>query len=102
MPELWTLDHFPRMAQDKSKEFTVKFGKVARTLDYDDPEEHILFTFDLGSKFDFKNPTGPGKNSLCLEHHAPSTSRSPQYALAFERTKQYLESCGYEVEIYGE
>jgi hypothetical protein len=82
--------------------YTVKFGKIARTLEYDDAEGHILFTFDMGSKFDFKNPNGPGKNSLCLEHHAPSTPRSSQYAVAFERTKQYLESCGYEVEIYGE
>ena len=87
------LDRSSRMALDTSKEFTVKFGEIARTLDYDDPHGHILFTFDIGSK---------GNKSLCLEHHAPQTPRSPHYGIAFERTKQYLESCGYEVEIYGE
>ncbi|MBI3415616.1 MAG: hypothetical protein HY043_09910 [Verrucomicrobia bacterium] len=78
---------------DTSDHFTVKLGKLARTIDYDDPHGHILFTFDAGSK---------GNTSLCLEHHAPQTSRTPRYAIAFERAKQYLESCGYEVEIYGE
>ena len=80
----------------------MKFGEIARTLEYDDADDHMLFTFDMGSKFDFKNPNGLDKNSLCLEHHAPSTPRSPRYAIAFGRTKQFLESCGYEVEIYGE
>ncbi len=90
------------MPSDTQKDFTVKFGKIAHTIDYDDAAGHILFTLDVGSKFDFKNPSGPGKNSLCLEHHPADWPRSPRYAVAFERTKQYLESCGYEVEIYGE
>jgi hypothetical protein len=90
------------MPSDTQKDFTVRLGKIARTIDYDDAAGHILFTFDVGSKFDFKNPSGPGKNSLCLEHHAPQTPRSPNYGIAFERVKQHLESLGYEVEIYGE
>jgi hypothetical protein len=90
------------MSSEPPKDFTVKFGKFARTIEYDDSDDHILFTFDVGSKFDFKNPSGPGKNSLCLEHYPPSMSRSLRYSIAFERTKQFLESCGYEVEIYGE
>ena len=90
------------MPSEPPKDFAVKFGKYGRTVEYDDAEDHIVFTFDLGSKFDFKNPNGPGKNSLCLEHHAPSNPRSARYVVAFERTKQFLESCGYEVEIYGE
>jgi hypothetical protein len=77
---------------DTSNEFTVRFGKHARTLNYDDPHDHFLFTFDIGSK---------GNKSLCLEHHAPQAPRRPRYGIAFERTKKYLESCGYEVEIYG-
>ena len=81
------------MASEPPKDFTVKFGKYARTLEYDDPQERILFTFDVGSK---------GNKSLCLEHHAPQMPRSPRYDIAFDRAKQYLESCGYEVEIYGE
>lgn len=81
------------MSSDTSNDFTVRFGKCARTIDYVDQYGHILFTFDIGSK---------GKKSLCLEHHAPQAPRSPQYGVAFERTKKYLESCGYEVETYGE
>jgi hypothetical protein len=90
------------MSSETPKDYTLKLGKYARTIEYDDADEHILFTFDLGSKFDFKNPSGPGKNSLSLEHHPPSTPRSPRYALAFERTKQFMESHGFDVEIYGE
>jgi hypothetical protein len=88
------------MASETQKDFTVKFGKYARTIDYDDAAGHILFTFDVGSKFDFKNLSGPGKNSLCLEHHSPQ-KRGPNYGIAFERVKQHLESIGYEVEICG-
>jgi hypothetical protein len=90
------------MPETKSNEFTVTFGKVARTVDYEDSQERLVFTFDAGSKFDFKNPNGPGKNSICLEHYPPSMSRSPRYGIAFERTKQFLESRGFDVEIYGE
>ena len=89
------------MPSATQKDFTVKFGKYARTIDYDDAAGHILFTFDAGSKFDFKNPSGPGKNSLCLEYYAPQASRSPNYGIAFERVKGHLESLGYEVEICG-
>jgi len=89
---VFKLDDLVRMPSEQPKDFTVKFGKYARTLEYDDHQVHILFTFDLGSK---------GNKSLCLEYHAPQTPRGPRYDVAFDRTKQYLESCGYEVEIYG-
>jgi hypothetical protein len=49
------------MPQDAQKDFTVKFGNYARTIDYEDAAGHVLFTFDIGSKFDFKNPNGPEK-----------------------------------------
>ena len=35
------------MPSDAQKDFTVKFGKYARTIDYDDSTGHILFTFDV-------------------------------------------------------
>jgi hypothetical protein len=73
-------------------EFTTKFGKVARTLEYEDPQGHLVFTFDLGSG---------GDKSLCLEHFTPQSQRVPRYRVAFERAKEYLESCGYQVEIFG-
>ena len=89
------------MASHIQKDFTVKFGRIAHTIDYDDSTGHILFTLDVGSKVDLKSLTGPIKN-LCLEYYAPRASHSPNYDIAFERVKQHLESLGYEVEIYGE
>jgi len=92
---------------DSDTNFTVRVGKIARTLEYEDSEGRMMFAFDAGSKFDFKNPNGPGKNSLCLEHGAmdgdikTEIPRGARYDLAFERTRQYLLSRGYEVEIYG-
>ncbi len=80
------------MASNATNQFAVKFGKVARTLECDDADGQILFTFDLGSK---------GDKSLCLEHHTADWPRGPRYVLAFQHAKKYLESCGYEVEIYG-
>ena len=73
-------------------EFTVTFSRDARALDYDDPQGHLVFTFDLGSA---------GNKSICLEHFSSQTQRVPRYRLAFERTKEFLESCGYQVEVYG-
>ncbi len=75
-----------------SNEYTLKFGRVARTLEYDDPQGHIVFTFDLGQG---------GDKSLCLEHYLPQNQRVPRYRIAFARAKEYLESCGYSVEVYG-
>jgi hypothetical protein len=78
---------------NESSEYTVKFGRIARTIEYKDLESQIMFTLD-GS------PRGP--KWITLEHHAPRTPRAPQYSLAFDRVKQYLESCGFQVEVYGE
>ena len=72
-----------------SDEYSVKFGRAARTLEYDDPHGQIVFTFDGGSK---------GENSLVLEHYPPSMQRSPRYDVAFVRTKQFLEARGYDVQ----
>jgi hypothetical protein len=84
------------MEAEPSKDFSVAFGKEARAFEYQDPEGHITFTFDIGSKFELGH-----KNSICLEHHGPHTVRTPRYHLDFERTKRYLQSCGYDVEIWG-
>jgi len=70
--------------------FTVKWGKYARTIEYDDPQEHLLFTFDIA-----------GPKSVVLEHHAPTTPRGSRYTIAFQRTKEFLEETGAHVEIYG-
>jgi hypothetical protein len=75
-------------------DFMVRFStKVARLLECDDAAGRIEFTVDAGSK---------GDRSVCLEHHPFVSTRGPRYDLAFRRAKEYLQSCGYEVEIYGE
>ena len=75
-------------------EFAVRFStEVARVLECDDATGRIEFTLDAGSK---------GDRSICLEHHPSSWPRGSRYDLAFQRAKEFLESCGYEVEIYGE
>jgi len=61
------------MASEPPKDFTVKLGKYARTVEYDDPEAHILFTFE------YRRAHG-----ITLEHHAPSMPRHPRYPIAFE------------------
>jgi hypothetical protein len=88
------------MPAEESKKFTVKFGKEARAVHYEDSEGEIVFTFDVGSKFDFNCPSKHG-DSICLEYHGSRATRDARYHLAFQRTKQYLDSCGYEVESYG-
>jgi hypothetical protein len=77
-----------RMSSEET--FTVKWGKFARTIEYADLHEQILFTFDVA-----------GPKSLVLEHHAAATPRSSRYGIAFQRTKEFLEATGAQVEIYG-
>ena len=79
--------------QDESTDYTVTFGYSARTLEYRDPHQTLRFTFDV-------SPTAP--KTIVLEHFSSATARGDGYSIAFARTKQYLESCGYQVEIYGE
>jgi hypothetical protein len=73
--------------------YTVKFGRVARTIYYVDAAATFEFTFDIG-------PKQGARSTFILEHHQPA-ARTDEYLLAFKRTKQYMESCGYNVEEYG-
>ena len=82
------------MAASTPTDYTVRFStKVARVLEYEDATGRVEFTLDSGSK---------GERSICIEHHSSTGRRCRNYDVAFQRSKQYLESCGYEVEIYGE
>lgn len=78
---------------NKVPEYTVKWGRILRTVVYQDSNGELLFTTDASNK---------GKQWIVLEHYSPRTPRETNYYIAFERIKQYLESCGYSVEIYGE
>ena len=76
-----------------SSSFTVKFSaKVARVLECSDAHGTVEFTVDSGSD---------GDKSVCLEHHSAGSPRGQRYDVAFRSAKEYLESCGYKVEIYG-
>jgi hypothetical protein len=83
-----------KVTLDSIPTFTVKFGKIARTLDYTDNAGSLMFTFDIAGK-------DPGA-ALVLEHWAKATPRDSRYAVAFQRTKEFLESRGYVVEIWEE
>lgn len=82
------------MTDDEIPAFTVRFGKTARTIDYTDGIGILVFTFDVSGK-------NPGAR-LVLEHWAKTTPRDMRYPTAFKCTKEFLESCGYVVEIWGE
>jgi hypothetical protein len=77
-------------AADLLNQFTVRFGEIGRTLEYDDLQSHIQFTFAVGST---------GNKSLFLSHHAAQTFDESRYEIAFERTQQHLQSLGFSVEI---
>ena len=76
-----------------SKCFSVRFSpSVAFTLECTDSAGTVTFTVDTGSG---------GNRSICLEHHPADWPRGERYLLAFRSAKEFLESCGYEVEVYG-
>jgi hypothetical protein len=80
------------MASQKQSDYTVRFSHIARVLECEGPGGIIEFTFDGKVK---------DANVLVLEHHASDTERGPHYDGAFQHAKQFLESCGYQVELQG-
>jgi hypothetical protein len=71
--------------------FTIAFGKVARTIEYREGTDCIIFAFDVTEE----------ERSLVLEHHAMHAPRPPNYDQAFACTKQFLKLRGYKVEAAG-
>ena len=68
--------------------FTVKFGKVARTLDYADRDGILVFTFDG------KGKEQDGLSILVLEHWAKATPRDLRYHEAFQRVRSSWNRAG--------
>jgi hypothetical protein len=64
-----------------------------QALEYRDSTVHIAFGWEVHVNAKDKSCT--------LWHHAPHRRRGPGYDLAFERSKQLLESRGWRVEIGG-
>jgi hypothetical protein len=71
----------------------IMFGRVARTLEYNDSDGTLFFTFDLGSH---EKALELGRNAI----QNNKAMRSPRIDAAFEFAKRYLESCGFDVEPY--
>ena len=74
----------------KNEGFSVDFSrKVARVIEYEDDRGHMVFTLDIGSK---------GNQSIAID--PPVTHKAgARTNLAIERTKRFLEACGFEVEM---
>lgn len=74
----------------KEEGFSVDFSReVARMIQYRDAEGLLEFATDSGSK---------GNHSIAID--PPSTHEaSARVDLAVERTKRFLEACGFEVEL---
>jgi hypothetical protein len=69
----------------------VTFGRIARTLVYEDPECRFVFTFEQDRG-----------GITHLEHHVPQVQYAPRYRIAFERTKEFLEAGGHQVKVHGD
>jgi hypothetical protein len=75
-------------AEAKKEGFAVQFSReVARVVRYEDPKGAMEFTVDLGSK---------GNHSIAID---PVSVKSAREKLALERTKRFLQACGFEVEL---
>ena len=74
----------------------VSFGKIARTLIYEDSLGSVLLTFDIGDKIQ------SAQNTIILEHPGRSSPGNDDQRIrtAMDRAREYLVSCGYNVEIY--
>jgi hypothetical protein len=77
-------------------DYKVSFGKIARTLIYEDSLSSVLLAFDIGDK------TRSGQNTTVLEHPGRSSPENDEQRIrtAMDRAREYLVSCGYNVEIY--
>jgi len=75
-----------------SPDYKVNFGPHARTLLYEDSAETIIFTFDF-SREDLKTLSLEGRIKRGVDPELQARRN-----IAFERTTQYLVSCGYTVE----
>jgi hypothetical protein len=85
------------LATSENSEYSVSFGRVARTIPYQDGVGILQFGFDVKPA---KSPA-TGKWVLVLERKVlvpGGGGANPNRAeVAFARVKEYAISCGYEV-----
>jgi hypothetical protein len=74
-------------------EYRVKFGAAIGTVLYEDACGELKFSFDMG--------TSGGKNLISLFPIRKTTVQSEQAWIdsAFEKVKEYVRSCGYQVRV---
>lgn len=72
-------------ASYQTDEFEIKFGKTARTIQYKDLKGEIIFTFDFNANREIEVEPSHGPNGQEL-----------RYKTAFERTIEFVKSCGYQ------
>jgi hypothetical protein len=74
--------------------YRVDFGKIARTILYEDSKGTLCFTFDADSS------TKPQTVFLERQSNAQlNPDEQLRIDLALNRTKEYLHSCGYQVQV---
>jgi hypothetical protein len=77
------------MDSETSGGFTLRFGRTARTLEYQDAEGRVVLTFDVSWQ----------SNKCLVIDDTRQLPRGPRCHAVFERAKKFLESRGYEVEL---
>lgn len=96
---------------NSSLDYKVSFGKIARTILYEDFEGVIRFTFDASPSKEsserrwtmiLERPPGRFRQIDEIEDEHLRTVEQRQLELAFERVRQYLVACGYQVKILPE
>lgn len=83
-------------------DYKINFGFIARTIDYQDAQGELCFTFDIEPAQDAVT----GKWVLHLDNpsalepsRAKSASEQLRIALITKRVEEYLENKGYRVQV---
>lgn len=98
------------MAKHQTSEYNVKFGRIARTIEYEDADGVFRFVFD--HKVDGGARGGPrtlildvrpaAQDCGLFKRYEPTeASEQQRVSVAIKRVIEYLESCGYLVNTTG-
>jgi hypothetical protein len=94
---------------EPSADYKVTFGKIARTLLYEDSQGVIRFGFVVGPSkepskgkwtVNLERPSAASKGIDTIEDEQLRMAEQKRLELAFERTKKYLASRGYQVKVW--
>jgi len=90
---------------NSTDEYKVAFGKVARTIAYEDAKEAIVFTFDIGTSEGQKylileRPVATLREIDSIEDERLKGVERSRLDVAFERTRQFVLAHGHLVKIW--